>query len=1189
MKQPTDVDPLPALGREEKSTRSGDAQVAALEEMVNKKSRMRIQLATNAKISLKKKAPPPAEKKADRPKDEPGMSTPTEEISVGMILRSCLASMDAMLGEVQDHRVDTETETPDFKLKFKGCLAAVGATIAAEPGTDFRVSNDISPEKKKDTEEETSNAVESEETDSADVVRKEPGRPKKAVRNLKQTVDPGDASESPAEQNVPTKIAAEKQVEKSVPTRALRNRSAKAEPADDQTMPVTEVKLEDQKLEATDAIKRRGRSGRTPRVSESTAASGGTQDRDKTDQNVASQEKADPSTDDQGVRRGRGRQKLIEAEDETPAAPKRGRKRTNTGSELLPEDVPADGASKLNSPRSEERDELPKTSTPIAQSKLDMKETIESTRKKRGRFRKEGSPTDENEVESEKPAPVSTRKSPRSAEDSDSADTAPDDADKAKRRGRPPPTDDSRSTKQNQKSMPLRGKGKKTVLKVALPIRTRSTRGHAGISGQSPPAGESGSAAQFSLPPPPPPALSASRSPSPKIASPRGTVRSVRVPLKKKPQRNSHASDTDTAEETLDQEEFLRQKEKLESSPSATSTPSTSHRVVVCTLPVNAESAKALPSSSITTTTTMAAARLDEPAGKKQKTATDVGITRVPKDGADRVRPQANAAAVLIVEGKRERKRKVMSEFADPNAVLEPAPVTVTKSHSSLPSQQSIVRPSTIVKSVAVTSSVHSAPSAVTVKPMVTIVNPSMTNRPNITLVSSASQPSCSYLHTAQKPILITVPPNPSRPNTTTSFSGITKTIVVPKVITRPIVQNVHQQQNVQQRQQQSAQQMHPQLHQHAQIRSIRLSPSMTSTPVQRSATTIISRPPAQRVLPSPIRPNKVFLRTVAPIIPQRHITVQATPSQPTVRSITEPAGSRPVSAAMVIRNPPKAVVKPSEATAKKPQTTTVRRVTQQIVKPVERKTAAAAAAPPPPPPPAKKAAVQPRKVINVARVTPETVQPTSSMMDKLLEEPRLPKVGKKPLSKKQRSMRKTDLIKTSTRSRRRGTDLQINYNEDRLSKITDEDSDSQEEVPTSTDELGSPEDIQQSEQNDGQEPQDDIPVAVVEVFLSQDEVKLREVHSPTKQDLVDLNRQPVEQPMEVALGGQGAPEGFFTSEEGLVETVDVPFEGASIEAMKAGLVSTNDNAFAKSLMLGDDALLRRKISKRKSNPLAKE
>lgn len=186
----------------------------------------------------------------------------------------------------------------------------------------------------------------------------------------------------------------------------------------------------------------------------------------------------------------------------------------------------------------------------------------------------------------------------------------------------------------------------------------------------------------------------------------------------------------------------------------------------------------------------------------------------------------------------------------------------------------------------------------------------------------------------------------------------------------------------------------------------------------------------------------------------------------------------------------------------------------------------------------------------------------------------------------------------------------------------SDSESDSQEESPPS-EELGSPEQVDEAA---AQPAADDIPVAVVEVFLSQDEVKLREVHSPTKQDLTDLSaqaRQTEEVPAQqivptsahlgsdqgtaatVVPGGQDAPDGFYTTEDGFV-TGEVPtLEGvvaggaASNKGAFAGLVSSSDNAFAKALMSSDEALVARKkvvtspaagnVSKRKSNPMCRE
>lgn len=1090
--------------------------------MAIKKSKLRIQLA---RIKPRPQAAStPAKTNHMKPKVGAEIAAPAKEFSVGRILRSCLASVDAMLPEVEDHRADIETEMPDFNVKFKGCLAAVGATIDADPGTDFDVSNDISKVESDVEDEKSPTTVEEESDEAPAVVKRKPGRPKKSVPGANQSENsktPEPQVEQPAAQE-PTEVK-QPQEPHQKPARTLRDRSAKSDVVEDTPQSAVTPKAEEESSGATAELKKKpGRPKKNSVKPDSVASADETPNREGEQSQVPddaadSEDKQEAKTESSGVpevkARGRGRKKVTQVEEpppskleDAPAGPRRGRKRGRTDSEATPDAIPAvDETSKARSPQQKKRDESPQKAD--AETKNgEATEPVEASKKKRGRFRRGKSPKEDEEVVESteatatpeaagpvKETPVTAvaaviRKSLRSAEDSDSADTVIEETDKVRgRRGRPPSTDESRSAKQNQKVVSLRGRGKKTVLKVALPIRARSTRGQADKSGENQ---STEGAAKFSLPAPPPPALSASRSPSPKISSPRGSVRTVRVTAKKKPQRNSHASDTDTAEETLDQEEFLRQKEKLESSNpiQTTSTASTSHQV--CTIPVHAESTKPLPSSPITTT-----ARLDEPVGKKQKTTT-VGNTT--DDGAESVKAaSSNAPSVLIVGGKRERKRKVMSEFADPNAVLELAPTA-----TSTPKSQSVVvvsqaKPNLVFSTSGVTTSAQSTPSTVTVKPMVTIVSPSMANKQNISLISS-SQPGCSYLQSGLKPIVITVPSPSSRQASGTTLPGVTKTIVLPKVLTRPIAQSIQQQ-----KQSVTGASQQTQLHHQAQIRSIRLSPSMTSTAAQRSTTAIVSRPPPQRVLPSPIRtsgvqtptsgsvvirtigpgslnaprlitsggirpsiiraprivttmpggvrprlmstftspsgarivtvrpsisgatmqtirttvpgqPNKVFVRTVAPIIPQRHITVQATPSQPVVRTVTEPTGSRPVSAAMVIRSPPRIVVKPSEATAAAAtkQTSTTKRVAQQIVRPVERKAA---------PQPAKKAAVQPRKVVNVAKVAPETVQPTSSVMEKLLEEPQLPKVGKKPLSKKQRSMRKTDLIKTSTRSRRRG------------------------------------------------------------------------------------------------------------------------------------------------------------------------
>ncbi|OQR74484.1 hypothetical protein BIW11_09037, partial [Tropilaelaps mercedesae] len=437
---------------------------------------------------------------------------------------------------------------------------------------------------------------------------------------------------------------------------------------------------------------------------------------------------------------------------------------------------------------------------------------------------------------------------------------------------------------------------------------------------------------------------------------------------------------------------------------------------------------------------------------------------------------------------------------------------------------------------------------------------------------------------------------------------------------------------------------------------------------------------------------GKIVVRTLSPssslvsqrpIVQQRQITVQTTPSSPPPTTVVFTPTTNPVKTSTPI------VVTRTPATFSRPLATTVRSIgppkfAQPQQKPALAKilpsttaaaTSGAATTVEQHPgeqlvtvhrrqpvqaqvpkvvverkPPAKKTLVQQvRKpssakalvtsptvpVAPVAPIQSKPIDEAASAVEKLLQEPELPqpKLGKRPLTKKQKSMRKTDLIKTSTRSRRKGTDLQIDYNEDRMGALTgaDSESDSQEESPPS-EELGSPE--QPDDETDGgQSTQDDIPVAVVEVFLSQDEVKLREVHSPTKQDLADMSHQPQQQALQqqhsdadqqqaadihdgqdgtpstgAVIGGQGAPEGFFTTEEGfvtnevpamVVETVVTSVATGMSSKGCGGLISSNDNAFAKALMSSDEALLVRKkstvtvaggsVNKRKSNPMSRD
>ncbi|XP_022658374.1 uncharacterized protein LOC111249152 isoform X2 [Varroa destructor] len=1012
-----------------------------------------------------------------------------------------------------------------------------------------------------------------------------------------------------------------------------------------------------------------------------------------------------------------------------------------------------------------------------------------------------------------------------------------------RRRGRPPLTEEQKQARLAQKLAP-KGRGKKNVLKVSLPVPIRprsereaddkrndeSTIEAAGFSQKDgleegsvstileSPAGGSPlrtgiRSADGSLAGSPPLLEAGSGSPKRILDTrvPESQTRkvTVKVVTKKQPIRVSRGSDTDTAEETLDEEEHLRQLEQKLSSAPPTPLGASPPRTQQIAVSIGSPRQAAQDSG-------------DEPQSKKQK-MDDRSIPKVPL-----------FEAPTIMQGKRERKRKVMDDFEDSSdlfargAITSKANDAVTESEAPLdeagpafnkkPDVIVVTRPT--VMSPPASASGLARPFAIAQKaptPTVNVVVPSMVAPPIVVQPTSSSsnvtsQPLQVQIPTSQvtmslpvqvqtstsgttRPVVITVPANGLR---SPMGSGIMKTIVMNKVVHRPLVSTPGQPGNI--RLAGAAVQANvsttglagktgtPRVQVvTARPPSVKMFPcavrptgltagstsssvtpdtvvmrtssitgsSTTSVPRVVTAAirpsiirgpriiTSISRPGAPRLLAPTgstaqgqarlitMRPTisqagsvqtlrqgtvtmlptggKLVVRTVSPsgslvpprpVVQQRQITVQATPSPPPPTTIVFTPGAnaaksstpilvtrsptiftRPLATTVRSIGPPKfaqpqaqkpALEKllPSSTTTSTSNTATVAAdqhpAVQQLVT-VHRKQPIQAQLPKATverkqPPPKKPLVQQMRKpvsakilasptvsvpVVSVAPIQSKAVDEATSAVEKLLQEPELPqpKLSKKPLTKKQKSMRKTDLIKTSTRSRRRGTDLQIDYNEDRMGAIAgaDSETDSQEESPPS-EELGSPDQPDDGESGVGQAPQDDIPVAVVEVFLSQNEVKLREVHSPTKQDLADISNQQQQQqqaqqqptdgtsqtqaaedhsvqphhPQQATstiTGGQDAPEGFFTTEEGFV-TGEVPTmletiasanmaTGGPSKVACGGLISSNDNAFAKALMSSDEALMARKksvtnfasgassssgsSSKRKSNPMSRD